>query len=143
MILEKAQTPAPLSLSRAWRVIFACEILICLGTVLFWVIGPAEFLRDLYGIEGPGAYLLLQQSSNVVFCAYVYLYFRLLTAKPFDLRAFRWLQEAMAIGDVLILATSVSQALMLQPKIEMLAAQAGMAALWLTIRLLFLWQSRK
>lgn len=125
-------------LSKFWRAVFTVEIFVCLGTVGFWAAAPQPFLRDLYDLESEGAYHLLMQSANVVFCAYVYFYARILFSKPFDVRAFRWLQEAMAIGDVIIVATTPLLVRDLHPPASLVAAQAGMAALWLAIRLGYL-----
>lgn len=129
-------------ISKLWQAIFTAEILVCLGTVGFWVVAPQPFLRDLYGLESRGAYHLLMQSANVIFCVYVYFYARILTARPFDVRAFRWLQEAMAIGDVIILATTPLLVRDLNPPTALVAAQAGMAGLWLAVRLLYLVTTR-
>lgn len=129
-------------ISRFWRTVFTVEIFVCLATVGFWAVAPQPFLRDLYGLESKGAYHLLMQSANVIFCVYVYFYTRILTARPFDARAFRWLQEAMAIGDVIILATTPLLVRDVNPPAALVAAQAGMAGLWLSIRLAYLYASR-
>lgn len=130
-------------MSKRWRAVFALEILICLATVLAWVFAPADLLRGLYGLEGAGPWHLLLQSANVVFCAYVYLYARILFAKEFRPEVFRWLQEAMAIGDVVILATSPLLYRDLQPPLALFAPMVGMAALWLSIRVVYLLTTRR
>lgn len=132
-----------MSLSRAWRTIFGLEILIVAATCLVWLLRPASLLEGLYGLDADaGAYLLLQQSSNVVFCAYVFLYLRMLRARPFPALPFRWLQEAMALGDVFMLAQSVAMWRLLDATPLLLVAQAGMATLWLGIRVTYLVTTR-
>jgi hypothetical protein len=146
-------SPAPLpthapeeaGLSPFWRRLFAFEVLVCLATVLFWLVAPGDYLAGFYGLErgAPAPYLLLQQSSAVVFCAYVYLYAALLRMRPFPMAAFRRLQEAMAIGDVLVLGSAVAAWRQLQPEPALWWAQVGMATLWLTLRVLWLWRTAR
>ncbi|MCW2944590.1 MAG: hypothetical protein JWR24_1307 [Actinoallomurus sp.] len=88
-----------------WRIVFAVEIPICLGTCLLWLLAPAEYLGGFLGKRphDVGDYLLLQQSTAVVFSMFVYFYGRVLVSRRVDLRTFRYLQEAMALGTVLAL----------------------------------------
>jgi hypothetical protein len=131
-------------MKRGWRIVFWVEVVICAATVLSWALAPEPFLRGVIGIEAPDLrhHLLLLLGANVVFCAYVYLYARLLLERPFPRVAFRRLQEAMALGDVVMLATSAVQCAQLSPDPALMAAQIGMAALWLGIRVTWLVQSR-
>lgn len=124
--------------------VFWVEVAICALTVLSWVFAPEPFLRAVVGIDTPDLrhHLLLLLGGNVVFCAYVYLYARLLLDEPFPRLAFRRLQEAMALGDVVILATSVIQCVLLTPDPLWMAGQIGMASLWLVIRMSWLVQTR-
>src|SRR6185369_7301041 len=98
-----------------------------------WIVAPDAFLGGVFGLDGGDARarLLLSMSANVVGCAYVYLYARLLLARPFPHVAFRYLQQAMAIGDVVVLGTSAAEAILITPSATMLVLQIGMAALWL------------
>ena len=95
--------------------------------------------QQLYGMDGWAPYLLLQQTTNVLFCAYVYLYSRMLLARPFDLRSFRWIQEAMALGDIVILCMCIAQGELLEnAKIEVILGTAAMAFVWGSARSIFL-----
>jgi hypothetical protein len=127
-------------LPRHWRMVFAAEIPICLGTCLLWLLAPAEYLGGLVGERRHDVadYLLLQQSTAVVFSMFVYFYGRVLLSRRVDLRTFRYLQEAMALGDVIVLVATWAAHAYLTPRPGLLLAQAAMAALWLGIRCLFL-----
>jgi hypothetical protein len=127
-----------------WRVVFWLEVVICAATCASWIALPEPFLRAVFRIEAPDLrhHLLLLLGANVVFCAYVYLYARLLLERPFPRVAFRRLQEAMAVGDVIMLATSAVQCAQISPDPVWMAGQIGMAALWLSIRVTWLVQSR-
>jgi hypothetical protein len=113
---------------------------VCLATCLFWLVAPGDYLAGFYGFPAgaPAPYLLLQQSTTVVFCAYVYLYAALLRMRPFPLTVFRRLQEAMALGDVAVLGSAAWAWHALQPAPGLWAAQVGMATLWLVLRLVWL-----
>lgn len=131
-------------MTRTWRIVFGVEVMICAATCASWLLAPEPFLRRVIGIDAPDLrhHLLLLMVANVVFCAYVYLYARLLLDQPFARTAFRRLQEAMALGDVVVLATSAVQIAHLTPDPAMMAAQVGMAALWLVIRVTWLVRTR-
>lgn len=120
--------------------VFAIEIPICLGTCLLWLLAPEEYLGGLLGRRPHDVadYLLLQQSTALVLSMFVYFYGRVLLSRRVDLRTFRYLQEAMALGDVFVLGASWAAHAYLAPRPEVLFAQAAMAALWLGIRVLFL-----
>lgn len=137
----KASTP---TLSRTWNVVFWIEIGICFATCLFWLLAPNDFLQKVYNIQGTEAlrngHFLLLQGGLVVFCAYVYLYTRLMLARPFPMQSFVYLQEAMALGDVLILILSFMMWKTSKPDPALWSAQVGMASLWLVIRMVFLVQ---
>jgi hypothetical protein len=120
--------------------VFAVEIPICLGTCLLWLLAPAEYLGGFLGRRPHDVadYLLLQQSTAVVFSMFVYFYGRVLFSRRVDLRTFRYLQEAMALGDLIVLGASWAAHAYLTPRPGVLFAQTAMAALWLGIRVLFL-----
>ena len=128
------------SLPGPWRIVFAVEIPICLGTCLLWLLAPAEYLSGFLGKRPHDVadYLLLQQSTAVVFSMFVYFYGRVLLSGRVDLRTFRYLQEAMALGDVIVLVATWAAHAYLAPRPDVLFAQTAMAALWLGIRVLFL-----
>lgn len=122
-----------------WRIVFAVEIPICLLTCLLWLFAPGEYLDGLLARPHDTAdYLLLQQSTAVVLSMFVYFYARVLFGRRVDLRTFRHLQEAMALGDVFVLGTSWAAHAYLTPRPALLIAQTAMAAIWLSIRVLFL-----
>lgn len=120
--------------------VFAVEIPICLGTCLLWLLAPGTYLGGLFGKRPHDVadYLLLQQSTAVVFSMFVYFYGRVLLSRRVDLRTFRYLQQALALGDVFVLGASWAAYAYLAPRPEVLFAQVAMAALWLGIRVLFL-----
>ena len=119
---------------------FALEVPICLGTCLLWLLAPAEYLGGFLGKRphDVGDYLLLQQSTAVVFSMFVYFYGRVLLSRRVDVRTFRYLQEAMALGDVAVLVATWATHAYLAPRPDLLFAQTAMAVLWLGIRVLFL-----
>ena len=131
-------------MNRGWRSLFTLEIAICLVTVVLWALAPWDFLSRVYGAPQGSLshYLLLQQAGTVVFCAYVYLYARMLFTRPFNLVSFRHLQEAMAIGDAILVASAPATYRALHPDGLLFGAQTGTAALWLTIRVVFLLRVR-
>lgn len=141
----EAKPSLPLRAVRAglpgtWRIVFAVEIPICLGTCLLWLLAPGEYLGGFLGKRPHDVadYLLLQQSTAVVFSMFVYFYGRVLFSRRVDLRTFRHLQEAMALGDVLVLGATWAAHAYLAPRPDLLLGQTTMAALWLGIRVLFL-----
>ncbi|MEU9211796.1 hypothetical protein AB0D27_28645 [Streptomyces sp. NPDC048415] len=83
---------------------FAVETPICLGTCLLWLLAPAQYLGGILGKRPHDVadYLLLQQSTAVVFSMFVYFYGRVVVSRRVDLRTFRDRQEAMALGDVIV-----------------------------------------
>lgn len=131
---HRAGLPGP------WRAVFAAEIPICLGTCLLWLLAPAEYLNGLFGKRPHGVAddLLLQQSTAVVLSMFVYFYARVLLSRRVDLRTFRYLQEAMALGDVFVLGATWTAHAYLTSRADLVFAQTAMAALWLGIRCLFL-----
>jgi len=75
----------------------------------------------------------------VLFCAYVYLYARLLFAKEFSVTSFRYIQEAMLIGDVFIIIMAIIAGVQIpQVKLGYVAAQIVMAGVWGGLRAAFL-----
>ena len=69
---------------------------------------------------------------------FVCFYGRVLVSRRVDLRTFRYLREAMALGDVIVLGASWAAHAYLATRPDVLFAQTAMAALWLGIRVLFL-----
>jgi hypothetical protein len=125
---------------RLWKIVFRIEIVICLATAAYWAIAPDAYLRALL-VDPPASsttrYLTIQ-SAGLLACAWGYLYARLLHARPFQAEAFARLQEAMAIGDVIVLVVSLVSSRELRFHESVWAAQIAMAALWLAIRLAYL-----
>ena len=127
-----------------WFYLFSLELPLCLATCAYWVLRPADYARAITGVDvGPAAGALLQPAAIVVFCAYFVFYARMLWQRPMVTPAFVWLQQAMALGDVLVLATSALLHHRFHPRPATLAAQVGMASFWLATRLVFLYNSRR
>ena len=159
-----------------WYALFVAELPICLATVLYWILAPGQFVAGFTtGGSKAGSHAsvdatpmetsLLQQVGNVVFCAYVLFYGRMListpnvhtaasssvaTAPPSSCAAcashramFLWLQECMCVGDGLVLLQSLYVWWRMQPQISILLAQVGMAGGFGIARIIFLAQQRK
>lgn len=132
-------------ISRRWRAVFRVEVPICAATVAYWILLPDHYARTLFGDVMPDAghrYLVLQAASTVG-TLLVWFYGRVLFAPSIDLRTFRYLQEGMALGDAGILALSAYVVRVAHPDPGALIAQVLMAALWGTIRVVFLWSHRE
>ena len=133
-------------LTPAWKRLFQLEVAICVATAAYGAFAPAAYQRALFADPPAGAHAdyLVVQAAGILFCAWGYLYARLLHARPFHEESFRRLQEAMAIGDVIVLAASVAAlrnpGLALRP--AAIWAQVGMAALWLGLRVAYLARRR-
>ena len=127
-------------LTAGWRKVFWLEVAICVATAVTFLFAPETYLRDFAGFAAPDLrhHLQLLMSANILVCAYGWLYARMLLERPFPFRAFRFLQEAMAIGDVIILILSMVQVVMLEPHLGLWAGQVFMASLWLGIRVYWL-----
>lgn len=160
-----------------WYCLFVAELPICLATVLYWLIAPGQFVAGFTTGPGSGAKpgstvdatsmeaSLLQQVANVVFCAYVLFYGRMLISTP-NLHAaasssaaavppsscaaaashramFLWLQECMCVGDALVLLQSVYAWWKLHPQIAILLAQVVLAGGFGIARIIFLAQQRQ
>lgn len=135
----------PTSISARWRAIFRIEIPICAATVVYWIVAPEHYVSHLFGdgsIDTARRYLVLQAASTVA-TLLVWFYGRVLFAPTIDLGTFRYLQEGMALGDLGILALSAYLAAAGHPDPSTLIAQIVMAALWGSLRIVFLWTHRK
>ena len=133
-------------MTSGWRRLFQLEIVICVATALYWILAPRSYLEALFvdpHVDGVTRYLVLQ-GAGVLLCAWGYLYARLLLQREFSEASFRHLQEAMAIGDVFVLVTSFLgwRDSTLAFRTPTFAAQVVMAALWLAIRVVYLWVRR-
>lgn len=150
-----------------WYWVFLIELPICFGTVLFWLIAPGDYVSGFVRNRAQGAtYMeraLLQQCANVVFCAYCVFYGRMLVStrscagagssaaqpstwcsRAFPHRqAFLWLQQAMGIGDGLMLLQCAYDWGYLDPEPSIIVGQIVMAGGYGLVRLVFLMQQRK
>ena len=127
-------------ISRRWRAVFRLEVPICAATVAYWIVAPEHYAHRMFGdvaFDGGHRYLVLQAASTVL-TLLVWFYGRVLFARSIDLRTFRYLQEGMALGDAGILALSAYLAIAGHPDRATLIAQVFMAALWGSIRVVFL-----
>ncbi|MFV8749516.1 hypothetical protein ACNOYE_03070 [Nannocystaceae bacterium ST9] len=128
------------TLGNRWKRVFLLEVPICLATALFWLFAPFAALRSIHGLEHADAVHagLLAQIAFVVLAMFVWFYARWLLGGPVALRPFRYLQEGMCLSDALLiwlaLASVENGSMLLGPAI----GQAGMAGLWLIVRVAFL-----
>ncbi len=129
---------------RGWWRAFCVELPLVAGTLVFWIAQPDGFLTQSIGIAEPGPpeRYLLQLYAGVVGTLVLWFYGRILLAPRIHLPSFRLLQEALALGDVVIVGLGISQwGGPAEP--GMLAAQIGMASFWGTLRVLFLLRVRE
>ena len=129
--------------SAGWRALFALEIPICLATVLYWWLGTESYLKTTFGLDAAdGVHVaLVWQCAVVVGTVFVWFYGRWLLSPEVELRPFRWLQEGMAIGDVLLIVLGVRLLALPGAARAAAVAQIGMASLWLLVRVVFLFRT--
>lgn len=134
----------PAELSRGWRTFFRLELPLCLVTVSYWLVAPEHFLRGLVGpfaFDVAHRYLLLQAAATVT-SFLLWFYGRVLFSPRIHLPTFRLLQEAMALGDVGVLAISGYLAFAARPTPSILAGQIALAAFFGGARVVFLVRTR-
>ncbi len=130
-------------LSIPWKLFFLAEIPICLITCLYWILFPSDYIQNFNNSNS--SYMeasLLQQCAIVVFCCYVYFYYKLLMMEYVTYHTygqiFIWFQEAMLLGDILVILQSLYVCLFLNYKISILIAQIGMASFFGIARIIFM-----
>lgn len=128
------------ALPRGWKRVFQVEVIICVATAAFWFVAPDAYARALFvaPVVSPLSRYLTLQAAGILLCAWGYLYARLLHGRSFSVSAFCRLQEAMAIGDVIVLWSSFSSRNVLSFERQAFVAQIAMAAVWLAIRVGYL-----
>jgi len=130
------------TLTPFWLWTFRVEILIVLGTVFYWTFFHLNYFRNMFGQQDFKAreFFLLLQGGVTIFCCYVYFYARVLfDMKHFHFETFTKLQEAMAIGDVLVLVLSfLFQDVFSQGSAPHFIAMIVMAIVWGGARVVFL-----
>ncbi|MFN7145318.1 MAG: hypothetical protein ACK4YP_16210 [Myxococcota bacterium] len=94
-------------LPRAWRGLFALEIPLVGGTVLYWLLLPEAFLADALGLTDvrPEVLVLLFSYVSATVSSVVWLYARLLARPTVHWPTFRLYQEALLVGDVGVVFT--------------------------------------
>ncbi|HEY0706703.1 MAG TPA: hypothetical protein VGG33_07900 [Polyangia bacterium] len=129
------------SVSRNWRRLFCLEIPLTFGACAYWAFAARTHLEAAFGAgtaSGP-ALALLSQLTAVVFTLVVWFYGRwLFSPGSIALRPFRYLQEGFALGDVALILLALQSLRDRTGESAVWIAQAGMAALWLALRLVFL-----
>ncbi|HLH29871.1 MAG TPA: hypothetical protein VKY31_01630 [Terriglobia bacterium] len=127
-------------LPHGWMLLFRIEIPIVLVTCIYWFLFPGDYFYRLFGRTGFDAadYILLQQSSIIVFSIFVWFYARVLFSKHVPLRFFRYLQEAASINDTFIIIASVYVYRHLATQGATIIAQIVMTSFWLAVRVIFL-----
>jgi hypothetical protein len=132
-------------LPRRWRRVFAIELPLTAGACLYWTVAAPAHLETLFGpgTASPAALILLAQLAAVVFSLVVWFYGRWLLGRgDIQLRPFRYLQEGFAIGDVILIAVAAHCLWTGAGTPAPWLAQAGMAGLWLAVRVVFLVRER-
>lgn len=127
------------ALPRTWRAVFLIEIPICVATAVYWIFGGAHYVRETWALSADAGHLgLLRMQAGVLLSILVWFYGRWLIAGVRDLAAFRFFQEGLALGDVFILVGAAFAVARGEVSSKMGLAQAGPAALWLVVRVVFL-----
>src|SRR5690349_18867925 len=96
-------------LPRAWRIVFAIELPLVLGTVVFWTVAPRAYLADTVGIASPGAadVLLLRLYAGTVASLVFGFYAWMLSRRAVHVPTFRAFQVCLGLGDVFIVAAGL------------------------------------
>jgi hypothetical protein len=149
--------PSTTWLTGFWKCIFLFELPLCLVTTAYWLLAPHAYLAsiDLRSKKQPVTpmeFNLLLFNVNLVFCAYILFYGMFLirivwrrdnhTNNPHTRLEqqiiFRFLQIAMGVGDVIVIASSLHCYYHMKPvSVAMLIVQSSIAAFFLIIRLIF------
>ncbi len=124
-------------LPRGWRLLFQAEVALCALTAAVWVLLPDDYLARFHHADTPSHRYLLLQGATVVLTAWGYLYGRVLAMRPVPWAVLNRLQEAMGIGDVLLLL-AFPLARRLGPDLDLLVAQHALAAGFLAARIVYL-----
>lgn len=126
--------------TRTWRWVFALEIPLTGGAIAYWVSAPGHYLGTTLGMESlnSGHTFLLMSYAATVFSMVVYLYARLLMQMVIELRSFRHYQEALLVGDVLLVSAFIWGIVNGIVPADKAAPAIGMATLWGSIRGWFL-----
>lgn len=132
------------TVSRRWRRAFFVEVPICVGTAAYWLLAPGDYLSRAYGVAAtdPGHVGALRQLAFVLASLLGWTYGRWLTSGVVELRPFRYLQEGLALGDVLIVGGALFALVRGEMSPALAAGQMAPASFWLAVRASFLWQTR-
>ncbi len=128
-------------LPRAWRLVFAVEIPLVAGTVVYWLVAPATYLHDAVGVAAPRPpdVLLLRLYAGSVASLALVFYTWLLAQPRVHQATFRAFQVCLGVGDAAIVAASLAYWAAASDR-RLLAAQLGMAAFWGMVRAVFVVQ---
>lgn len=126
-------------MSPAWRRLLSVELPLMLGTVAFAAVAPARFVEAAFGIKAAGEALrpLVYSYCGVVFTL-TWIYARLLFAPRFELASFRRFQEALLVGDVVIVASWSWNIAETGAASAAALGGIGLAAAWGAARVVFL-----
>ena len=130
--------PVVAPLARGWRTLFAVEIPLVAGAVLFWLLAPTAYLRDVVGVAAPGPaeVQLLRLYAGSVASLALGFYAWLLTQPAVHTATFRAFQVCLGVGDAAIIAASLARGDAVSHS-HLPAAQIGMAASWLVVRVVY------
>lgn len=137
--------PEGRGIPRGWWLAFLVELPLVAATVIYWVVAPDGFLTASVGISEPGPpeRYLLRLYAGVVGTLVFWFYARVLLSQRIHLPTFRLLQEALLLGDVVIVGVGLAVWGDLAVEPAMLAAQVGMATFWGSVRVAFLARVRE
>jgi hypothetical protein len=132
------------ALPRGWRLLFAVELPLVAGTLLYWLAAPDDYLETAIGVSSPGApeRLLLRLYAGTVGALVFGFYAWLLAQRRLHLPSFYAFQWALAAGDLAIIAASLGYWASAGGRAA-LALQIAMAALWGALRVAFLLTRRR
>ena len=140
MTERESESAPPALVSRGWRRLFLVEVPLTLATCVYWLFFAEQFVETMFGAgaASPAALALVAQMTGVVLSLVVWFYGRWLSSGRVEVRAFRYLQEGFAAGDVVLIALAIDALRRGVGEPAAWAAQAAMAGSWLAIRVVFL-----
>lgn len=131
-------------LAPGWRWVFVVEVPLTLATGVYWLALTEQFVETMFGAGAAcdASIALVVQLACVVLSLVVWFYGRWLLSGRVELRPFRYLQEGFALGDVALVALALGALRDGTGEAAAWSAQAGMAGLWLAVRIVFLARTR-
>jgi hypothetical protein len=131
------------ALPRFWRRLFFVELPLTLGTVIYWLLQPLDYLHRTLGPAASEQDVpLLMLYAGVVFTLVFWFYARLLLRPTVHLPTFRLYQEALLLGDAWIVAAGAWILTKGLGPPDTTGAAMAMASVWGVLRVIFLTRVR-